>query len=197
MPRQIDEPHLFDAVTDLFVSEGYTGMTTKVIAARAGVNEVTLFRRYGGKADLVCAALRARLERVPLGSLVAADDLEADLVRVVEAYWETYRQVGAVIPLLLVEATRHPELRPALEVAWTNIHAVARIVAHHQARGRLRQESPFLAVLALVGPMFVVGLARQAWPELPLQTDAEAHVRGFLQGRAGEDSPRAAQAGAP
>ena len=195
MPRQIDELRLFEVVTELFVCQGYSGTTTKVIAARAGVNEATLFRRYGGKAELVCAALRDRLEQVPLRSLVATDDLAADLVQVVEAYLQTYRQVGAVFPVLLVEAARHLELRRALEVAWFNIQAVVRIVAHHQARGSLREESPLLAVSALIGPMFVVGLVQRVQPEMPLQVDVEAHVRGFLEGRAVSGSTQARPGG--
>ncbi len=176
---------MFEAATRLFVSKGYAGTTTKAVATQAGVNEATLFRRYGGKAELICAALRARLEAVPLRTLAATDDLEADLVTIVQAYLLTQEQVGALLPMLLVEVPQHAELRPALDVVWTNIHGVSQIIAHHQERGALQHEPPLLTVSALIGPMFAVGLARRAqMVELPLRVDVAAHVRGFLGGRA-------------
>ncbi len=183
MPRRIDEARLFEAVLQLWVSEGFAGTTTKAIATRAGVNEATLFRRYGGKAELVVTALGARLATVPLRSATASDELEADLVHIVEAYLQTYRQVGAVFPLLLVEAARNPELRPALEVVRENIEVVVGIIAHHQARGSLREENPLTTAMALLSPLFVAGLTQAALPELPLAIDTAAHVRGFLAGR--------------
>lgn len=188
MPRQIEEARVFDAVVELWVREGYAGTTTKAIAANAGVNEATLFRRYGGKAELVRVALVAQLEGVPLRTLAATDDLGADLSRVVEGYLETYRQIGAVFPLLLIEVARHPELRPALGAAWTNVGALLEIVAHHQARGALREEPPLLTMLSLIGPLFVIGLVRQAQPDLPVEVNVEAHVQAFLHGRAAAGS---------
>jgi AcrR family transcriptional regulator len=183
MPRQINEGRVFDAVLQLWVREGYAGTTTRAIAELAGVNEATLFRRYGGKAGVVCAALRARLEQVPLRRVTATDDLRADLVRVVQAYLETLSEVGAVFPLLLVEVPRFPELGPVLEVGWTNIGAVVQVVVHHQQRGALRSESPRTAVMALLGPLFVDGLARQAQSDPLPQVDPEAFVESFLRGR--------------
>jgi len=187
MPRRIDETAVFEAATRLFVSEGFAGTTTKAIAALAGVNEATLFRRYGGKAELICAALRARIAGVALSTLAVTDDLEADLVGVVQAYLETYAQVGAVLPVLLVEVPQHPELRPALDAVWTNIQGVARVIGHHQGRGALGSRPPLLTVSALIGPMFVLGLVRRAGlVDGSLQVDVAEHVRAFLRGHEGE-----------
>jgi AcrR family transcriptional regulator len=44
------------AAIDLMAEKGYNGTTTKEIAARAGVNEVTLFRHFGSKQKLLEAA---------------------------------------------------------------------------------------------------------------------------------------------
>lgn len=41
------------AVIDLVAEFGYNGVSTKEIAARAGVNEVTLFRHFGSKLNLL------------------------------------------------------------------------------------------------------------------------------------------------
>jgi AcrR family transcriptional regulator len=182
MPRTIDEPALFSVVFETWVERGYAGTATRQVAERAGVNEATLFRRYGGKGELVVAALKAALRRVPLRTVSPTDALPADLVRLVEAYLETQREVGAVFPLLLMEAPRHPELRPALATAWENVGALVRVIEHHQARGALHPEHPTRALFALIGPLFAVGLARGLQPGLP-PVDAEAHVQAFLVGR--------------
>ena len=52
MPKVIDETKIFSAALDILISHGYEGATTQKIADVAGVNEVTLFRKYGSKAGL-------------------------------------------------------------------------------------------------------------------------------------------------
>ena len=52
MPKIIDETKIFNATMNFFMSLGYDRATTKEIADIAGVNEVTLFRKYGSKAGL-------------------------------------------------------------------------------------------------------------------------------------------------
>lgn len=192
MPRRIDEERLFETVVELWVREGYAGTTTRAVAEGAGVNEVTLFRRYGGKGELVVAALRHRLAAVPLRDVAATEDLRADLLSVVRAYQETFEQVGALFPLLLVEAGRHPELRPALQTANENLQSVAQVLAHHQAGGRLRAEDPLTTTTSLLGPLFVRGLAASVTPEAP-SLDPEDYVEGFLggRGRSARDRPHA------
>ncbi len=182
MPRKINEQRVFETVIRLWVDQGYAGTTTKQIAQLAGVNEATLFRRYGGKAELVVLAIRRPLRNVPLRTLTATGDVEADLRNIVSSYLETNRQVGAIFPLLLVEASRHPELRPALDVAWENVGYVIRTIEHHQARGNLQKENPLTTLAALVGPLFVVGMLGKAHPDPPM-IDVEGHVRAFLHGR--------------
>jgi AcrR family transcriptional regulator len=182
MPRRIDEEGLFDTVVELWAREGYTGMTTRAVAEHAGVNEATLFRRYGGKAELVVAALQRRLASVPLKDVAATGDLRSDLLAVVQAYEQTFAQVGAVFPLLLVEAGRHAELRPALQTANENLQSVIRVIVHHQAAGRLRSEDPMVTTMTFLGPLFVRGLTAAVNPGLP-PLHREEHVDGFLVGR--------------
>ncbi len=190
MPKLIDEGRVFTAVLEVFVTKGYAGSGTKEIARLAGVNEATLFRRYGSKAELVVAAARAHLREVPLRELRATGELEQDLLLIVEAYLETNARVGAVIPVLLVEAARHPELAPALQTVWENLSPMLGIIERHQASGALQRESPLATMAALIGPLLAMGMFRQANPGQSLfDADAQHHVRCFLQGRAGSSGP--------
>ena len=48
---------IIDATMTLILEKGYSGATTKEIAALAGVNECTIFRRFHEKKEIVLAAL--------------------------------------------------------------------------------------------------------------------------------------------
>lgn len=50
---------LLRAARDVLARDGMAGLTTRAIAAEAGVNEVTLFRHFGSKSALLDAALAA------------------------------------------------------------------------------------------------------------------------------------------
>lgn len=184
MPKVIDETRVFEAAVELFVTHGYEGTTTKRIAAVAGVNEATLFRRYGSKAQLMEAAIDHQWQDVPLASLEYTGELEGDLTAIVDAYVATSRLRGAIVPAILVELARNEELRGAFQHAALNIGQAAEILARHQTEGRLRPEDPMQAITALVAPIMVSEMIRRAGVGLqPPAIDTQEYVRAFLGGR--------------
>jgi AcrR family transcriptional regulator len=48
---------LLEAAAQLYAEAGYRGATTRRIAIKAGVNEITLFRQFGSKDALIRAAI--------------------------------------------------------------------------------------------------------------------------------------------
>ncbi len=52
------EEKILKAATKLFSEYGYNGVSTKKIADTAGVNEVTLFRHFGNKSNLLQAVIK-------------------------------------------------------------------------------------------------------------------------------------------
>jgi AcrR family transcriptional regulator len=185
MPKVIDESRVFEAAVDLFVTHGYEGTTTKDIAAAAGVNEATLFRRYGNKAQLMEAAIDRAWQDVPLASLDYTGDLERDLTAIVDAYVETNRLRGAIVPALLVELPKNDELRGAFRHAAMNIGHAAEILARHQREGRLRPEEPMFALMALIAPVMVNEMIQRAGVGLPpIRIDSHELVQVFLGGHA-------------
>jgi AcrR family transcriptional regulator len=184
MPKAIDENRVFEVAAALFVSHGYAGTKTKEIAEAAGVNEATLFRRYGSKAALLGKAIYHQWRDVPLAGLSASDDLEADLLSIVEAYLETNRLRGAIIPALLAELARSAELRGAFDSALANVGRLVSILVHHQTAGRLRTEEPMTMLMALIGPLLVHEMFRRTGIGAAASTiDTRAYVRAFLEGR--------------
>jgi len=110
MPKIIDEEQVFRTVVEILTQKGYENATTKDLAAAAGMHEVTLFRKYESKVNLVARAIEHQLSRVPLAHLKYTGNLEADVAAIVDAFIETNKSHGPIMPLLLTELPRNPEL---------------------------------------------------------------------------------------
>lgn len=188
MPKIIDEGSVFRTVIERWVSHGYEGATTQEIAEAAGVNEVTLFRKYGSKAELFEKAIRHQLADTPLNQLRYTGELEADLIAIIEAYLKTNDLYGEIVPTILAEAPRHPELKGAFRTPWENIQVVAKILQKYQAQGLLKAESPLTSLNALIGPLMTSQMIQRADLGLPVpDIDAREHVQAFLHGRQGKN----------
>ena len=184
MPKVIDEASIFRTVVDKLVSHGYEGATTKEIAEIAGVNEATLFRKYGSKAELFEKAVNHQLSGTPLNKLVYTGEIEVDLLAIVDAYMETNALYGEIIPTLLAELPRHPELKGAFNTAWGNIQNILKIIQEYQSQGLLKSEAPLTSLNALIGPLMTGQMIRRANRGLPIpEMDVSVHVDAFLHGR--------------
>ena len=186
MPRRIDEEALFLETCRLFVEEGFWGMTTRELALRAGVNEVTLFRRFGSKAGLLCAAVNHVFARVPFARPELTGELRRDLEAVVGAYLETRRAFGPLLQVLLSEAKRFPELDPAFGEVRRNMSRFFDLLEHYRSQGSLRAHSSLELASALLGPLVMGDLASTlAEGDSPPFPDPKLFVERFLHGHAG------------
>ncbi len=184
MPKVVDEAGIFAAAIERLMARGYDGATTRDIADAAGVNEVTLFRRYGSKASLFEQAIASRLAETPLSRLAYTGDLEADLLSIVQAYLLTNEAHGDIIPIILIEMPRHPDLRSSMGAPWKNLQGVIGIVQRYQHDGLLGAEHPLSVIGSLLGPVMISQMFRRANLALEAPTvDPKAHVDAFLRGR--------------
>jgi AcrR family transcriptional regulator len=184
MPKVIDETKIFSAALDILVSHGYEGATTKKIADISGVNEVTLFRKYGNKAGLFEKVIEHQLSDTPLNKLAYTGYLEADLLAIVEAYIKTNKLHGNIIPILLIEMPRYPDLQGSFNTPWKNIQGMIEIIQKYQKEGELIDETPLACLTALIGPILTSQLFRHTNLKLPIpDLDPQAHVDAFLNGR--------------
>jgi ABC-2 type transport system ATP-binding protein len=108
---------ILQAAASIFGEKGYAGATTRAIAARAGVNEVTLFRHFGRKEHLLSAVIDQH-SRLP--ELIAhletrlTGDYHQDLVQIADLFFQVLTERREVVRLMLCEADQFPELREAL-----------------------------------------------------------------------------------
>jgi len=183
MPKRIDVDRLFETTVTAFADHGYRATTTRAIAKQAGINEVTVFRRYGGKAALINAALTHALAGSPFARVSVTDDVTADLVALVRAYAETTRKYGGAVMTLLTEVPSHPELREAMAALMPNLLKAARVIAAHQERGQLAPGDPMQKLVTLIAPLMMFGVwARTGTPPVVPEFDPRALVTGFLDG---------------
>lgn len=113
MSEKSTKERMIEAAIELVNERGYQGATTKRIAERAGVNEVTLFRHFGNKKGLVKAAIDSFAIPESLFQHMDAQltwNLEHDLPFFVRQYHEVIKQKEQVILISLREAGIFPEL---------------------------------------------------------------------------------------
>ncbi len=100
------------AALGVFSRKGYASATTREIATEAGVNEVTLFRHYGSKENLLSAVVE-RFSVLPIIEETLDKELVGEfrvdlktIARHILAAWEERKQL---IMIMMLEAQQHPE----------------------------------------------------------------------------------------
>ncbi len=185
MPKQISDNVVYKATIETLIARGYAGATTKLIAEAAGINEVTLFRKYGNKAQLVAAAVTHESIQFDEDAIVYTGDVAADLLRVAQNYLHSAEKHRQLFPLIMSEMSRYPELEDTLNGPFNVVTQVSALIARYQSEGILYAEHPLHAVGALLGPVIIYTMLKSAQPNLPLpQVDLSAHIARFLEGRA-------------
>lgn len=178
---------LLQAARDVFAHFGYAGATTRRIAQRASVHEVTMFRLFGSKEALLNEAIRAHAtgeQATPLPDPPIAPERELG-----EWYSAEVRRIGesrAVILKCLAEEAAHPELAHAgvapLEASATELH---RYVERLARDGSVTETDRKAAVTTLLTALFSEALGRKALPFVHTLDPGAAptlYVRTFLRG---------------
>ncbi len=184
MPKVIDEAQLFRDVMQMVIQHGYAGATTKMLAKAAGIGEVTLFRKYGNKAQLVQKAMVSLAEEYDFeGSVRYTGDLQADLLRVVEAYQTSSAQDGRFFYTILIESERHPDLAVALDSLRGRLGVVGQLLMRYQMEGSLKPMHPVHMLATLIGPIIALNMLSTAMKGMPIPTlDLTQHIENFIDG---------------
>ena len=135
---------LLTAAQELFGERGYRGTTTRAIAERAGVNEVTLFRAFGTKQGLLRALGERWTSRMAGNALERLSDLSdtrARLRALAEIEVEQAEALGPVTLRLALETRSDPDLAEVLPAgAKANLQGLAEYLGERHAAGDLRPD---------------------------------------------------------
>ena len=108
---------ILQAAAQVFSEQGYTAATTRAIAAAAGVNEVTLFRRFGSKKNLLMAVIN-RFSALPgLEATFESQltvDYRQDLLHIGRQFLVMMSENRKAILMTICEAQRRPEVRAVI-----------------------------------------------------------------------------------
>jgi AcrR family transcriptional regulator len=185
MPKVIENECVYEAVMQVVLERGYVGATTKQMAEAAGVSEVTLFRKYKNKPELVRQAIAWLMEKIDFVMLASyTGNVEKDLMRMVQAYQDTAVQYGPFFAVILSEVPRNPELTAIVAEPVRGFTSMGGLLARYQDEGVLKSEHPLHALAALLGPLMYSSLVRGAVSDTPIPPlDLSNHVRCYLDGR--------------
>jgi len=188
---------ILNAAADLFATAGYRGTTTRHIAQLAGVNEVTLFRHFGSKDELILEAIHCRSSVVDELRLPAnPHDPRVELTAWSRQHMANLRRARSMIRTCMGESEERPEIMLRIKEGP--------IRTRHLLRGYLeRLQSAGLADAGVsvdgatsmfLGALFADVMSRDVMPELHGHTEQEApavYVELLLRALGGAAGPLA------
>lgn len=177
---------LLVAAGRVYAEVGFRGATTRRIAEEAGVNEVTLFRLFGSKAQLLAEAVTCQ---DPMGHVTLPDeprDPEAELTAWCEGHARALRENRWMIRQTMADLDEHPEMGPHLCRGQTpHFNELAqyadRLVVRHSSRGDV---DVLTACSVLFSAIFSDAMGRDVVPGVfpqPEHTASARYVRVFLR----------------
>lgn len=133
---------ILEAAAELFARNGYAGTPTRAIAKRAGVNEVTLFRRFGSKRGLLEALARRAAERRAQRAarrVIPAGGARERLLAFAKLEVESALEDGGLALRLAFEAASEPDVAAVLRASMPdNLRSLAEYIADRQRAGEVR-----------------------------------------------------------
>ena len=147
---------ILDAALQTFANQGFKGATTKEMARRAKVNEVTIFRLFKSKKALFAAVVTERSPVIPIVQSVSMEprtSLEEMLRGNVRTVLSTLRKNKDLYMVMVGDAWRQPKLRSVAYEASVKrgITLVATMLQGLMDAGRVRRMDPEIAARALMG----------------------------------------------
>jgi AcrR family transcriptional regulator len=185
MARSVNNNQILEAALEVITQRGYAGATTREIANAAGINEVTLFRRYGTKENLLKAVVEQEAKKFAAAGIHPTGNLDADLARVVKFYQALMHSRGRIITAIMNEIPRQPELMEIMQKPLSIFGEVVALIEHYQNAGMLAKSNPMRVCIALIGPLMLEHTLASIQPMFTEMTlEPAEHVKTFLNGHA-------------
>lgn len=176
---------IIDAATESFQNLGYARTTTQLIASKAGVAEVTLFRHFGDKQKLfetVVQQIGGGIDFATLENKLNGD-LETDLQLISENALNFFISQKDSIRMLMFEAVHFPEINVALaKNPGSMINLLEKYFQKQMDAGKITTISPKTTAQSFMSMIF--GYAIGIYPVkqlLPSQVSIEEMKIEFVQ----------------
>ena len=159
---------LLRSTIKLFAEGGTKAASTRRIAKEAGVNEVTLFRHFGKKEELICSAMRWFSEQNRVEPLPAEPrDPGRELTEWCKEHHRRMHSLRTLIRACMADHLEHPDrnsptLKLPVQVNNELFEYLQRVRASGLADGAWDARS---AANMLMGALFSDAMGRDAMPE--------------------------------
>jgi AcrR family transcriptional regulator len=175
------------AAAHVYAQYGFRGATTRLIATEAGVNEVTLFRTFGSKAELLQAMLQSQVAATAAPMLSNdVSDPEGELTRWCTTMLEYLRGHAHLIRKTIAEAQERPDAAcAACEGPNSAGDSLVVYLEHLREEGLADSDADVgTAVSMFMSAMFGDALYRDIIPDAfpqPAETAPTKYVQTFLR----------------
>jgi AcrR family transcriptional regulator len=182
----VSREKILEAAGRVYAKHGFRGATTRLIAAEAGVNEVTLFRTFGSKGALLEAVLEQRdvcSEVTPLPD--SPENPEEELTVWIAEHLDRVRDLRPMLIQAISELDERPEVADFASRGRDEVHTLlSEYVARLQRLGRADETADvFAAVTMLISSVMGDAMGRPMVPESfpPVDEVPRRYVRCFLR----------------
>jgi AcrR family transcriptional regulator len=200
IPGSDSRDRILEAAARVYAQHGFRGATTRLIAQEAGVNEVTLFRLFGSKAQLFDELLHKQLHASTVPLLPdEPGDVEAELTDWCAVLLSQMRASRSFLRKMIGETEERPDAaRSACIGPHYAAESLERYVQRLRARGLADIDADYRTAIsmfmsALFGDVMVRDTIEEHFFPEPVDDAPARYVATFLRA-AGVPSSSAAAA---
>jgi AcrR family transcriptional regulator len=140
------------AAFDEFSDHGFAGATTKEIARKAGVNEVTIFRHFGTKEGLFSAVIEKKtkdLTKAVQLNLEPSEDVVADLTKFGITLQMNMTSNAKMVKLITIEVNKHHPMiwKPIASSYLDSVDALSGYFYKAMEKGLIREINADIAAV--------------------------------------------------
>jgi TetR/AcrR family transcriptional regulator len=187
----VKDEEILKAAMKTIVREGYDGATTKLIADEAGINEVTLFRKFHSKENILQAVIMQQRDNA-LQALTSAflsrgvheDDkgnaprIATTLTELGDRLIEFMKTRMDLMILLMSEGRRKPSVAKVISSIPQDMIVQLRKLFEEQMRlKKIRDVDPQLAAVTFLGFLFYYSLMKELFNDKVIEEN-----KGILDG---------------
>ncbi|WP_432664671.1 TetR/AcrR family transcriptional regulator [Wukongibacter baidiensis] len=156
---------ILNASIDLFSQYGYKAVTTKQIAQTASVNEVTLFRHFGTKQNILEETIDKFVFEVAVKEMFEEGivwDLEKDLLFIAKAHNEIMTRNRKIFLIMIKEfkILEDEEKNPFIKFPKKLIELLIKYFIEMQNRGLVKKDNPEAQATSLLFMSFGIAMGR-------------------------------------
>jgi len=177
---------ILDAALEAFADNGFNGATTKDIAKKAAVNEVTIFRQFRSKRALFNAVMVERSPLVQAEKVVSLDPrtpVEQQMVQNLRSVLGVLRANKQLFMVALGDAWRQPKTKTTTTnmIIQKGIDFVSAFMLSLMDAGKIRRTDPRIAARMIMGAMQAYFITTDLLEiGKPSQAEEERILRGFV-----------------